>query len=361
MDNEEQTHVVQLVAVRQAVELKQHPVSEPITLDLARWTPCASASANAQPNDMTIVKDVLQYFLNVATANSLRDTVAAQKLDRALTVINDISPETNMSHILICDRHAFEQSNLALTRLERLCAPLAGQQLQLACDQLVQTAQYWVPIFNIWDSISLIYTLCAEPVTDNLHAELHLFQFRTIVQILSRHWYTGPAKRLPSTVVATWSSPDRPPKNPVTITFATSSAASPTEKTEMAKARYAFAQGLIKGLEVIKSQINVLGYYRPGNCPEWLTFIIVCRHPGQYLSICQTTSSDRIYKLCGYCQKLQEALARMQIDILDLWTRSSLGEGDAVEVPLAVGFSYRKLMGYLTITENFGDLAGVSQ
>ena len=43
--------------------------------------------------------------------------------------------------------------------------------------QLLRAVYAEVPIFNIRDSISLIYTLCVEPLQDNLHAGLHLFQF----------------------------------------------------------------------------------------------------------------------------------------------------------------------------------------
>lgn len=57
---------------------------------------------------------------------------------------------------------------------------------------LLQLATLEVPIFNIWNSISLIYTLCVEPVFNSLVAEVHLYQFRTIVQALAKHWYFKP-------------------------------------------------------------------------------------------------------------------------------------------------------------------------
>jgi hypothetical protein len=46
--------------------------------------------------------------------------------------------------------------------------------------ELSRTAIYEVPIFNIWDSISSIYTLCVEQIPTDLRAELRLFQFRTL-------------------------------------------------------------------------------------------------------------------------------------------------------------------------------------
>jgi len=43
---------------------------------------------------------------------------------------------------------------------------------------------YQVPLFNLWDSISFIYTKPVEPIGDQLLVELHLYQFWTIIQIL---------------------------------------------------------------------------------------------------------------------------------------------------------------------------------
>lgn len=61
-------------------------------------------------------------------------------------------------------------------------------------DELMLVAK--TSIFNIWNSIALIYTPCVEPVSSNLLAELHLFQFRNIAHILSKHWYTGEKESL---------------------------------------------------------------------------------------------------------------------------------------------------------------------
>lgn len=80
----------------------------------------------------------------------------------------------------------------------------------------------------------------------------------------------------------------------------------------------------------------------PGNCPEWLTFIIVCQEePGRYYALCQNTPQDRIYKLCGYCEELQCALASLDIDLMDLYDRSNLGEGEIHRPPPIYGFVYR--------------------
>ena len=41
------------------------------------------------------------------------------------------------------------------------------------------------PLFNIWDNISFIYTICAEDVTTQLGTELHLYQFRIVIKALN--------------------------------------------------------------------------------------------------------------------------------------------------------------------------------
>ena len=42
------------------------------------------------------------------------------------------------------------------------------------------------PVFNIWDSMSFIYTLCVEDIKTQLGAELHLYQFRLIISALRK-------------------------------------------------------------------------------------------------------------------------------------------------------------------------------
>jgi len=63
--------------------------------------------------------------------------------------------------------------------------------------------------------------------------------------------------------------------------------------------------------------------------------------------------------MCDYCQELRDVLAQMDINILDAWETSFLGEGDAVEQVPAFGFSFRKLMTYASIREHFGYVTGV--
>lgn len=347
MDDEGQTQLSEYLAIRKVYELKPQEMAEPIVLDLPRWTATSD------------VRFILQYFSDIAAANSLHNTPAASKLVDALRTLDN--GDTKHDDILLCDELVFQSSIKFLQPSLPDSAPEAGQQLtrlQHTCDELVHASMFSVPVFNIWDSISLIYTLCVEPITDHLHAELHLFQFRSIVQILSNHWHTR--HYTPSTVAAAWSKPD--PSRSVTIAFATTCSGPLQSKRKMQRARYEFARYLIHGLKVVtETADSVLVRYNPGNCSDWPAIIMVCRVPGQYYSLCQNKTTDRIYKMCGYCLELQSALASMGIDLLDLWDCSNLGEGEVVEIQATVGYSFRKLMDYSTISQTYSHLAGVSR
>jgi hypothetical protein len=83
----------------------------------------------------------------------------------------------------------------------------------------------------------------------------------------------------------------------------------------------------------------VCAYYQPGNCPEWLTCILVCTNPGA--SICQNNNRDRIFELRAYCEELAQHLNDMGIQVSDPWNSSNLGVGEAVEIPQKDGFSGR--------------------
>jgi hypothetical protein len=115
----------------------------------------------------------------------------------------------------------------------------------------------------------------------------------------------------------------------------------------------------ITNRKFVRVNESLLARFRPGNCPEWVTFLKVCRGPGQYFSICVTLGQLKIYKLCVYCDELKEVLGKMNINICDKWNNSWLGTGPAVEIDPNEGFSYRKLLTYDLIIKQYGSIAGV--
>lgn len=370
MEKEDSSQLVEMIAISEVIDIHPPEIRMPISLDLPRWT--AFDNTPAAPNDVSDVITVVEYFNQVATANSMEGTASVRKLRQALRILKHMTPQTNPEEIMSCDSLAFEKDidvipalNRSIDSLRALTLiPIGSQEhvtrtaVEQSQKQLLSVATMSVPIFNIWDSISLIYTLCVERILNDLMAELHLFQFRTIIQILSKHWYAGSYRLSPSTVAATWSDTNN--STSVRIAFATTCIGESREKRAMQDARYQFAKSLLTGLQVLKKTTGTLCmFYRPGNCPEWLTFILLWGHAGQYSSICQNKSRDEIFKLCAYCKELAQYFDIMGIHVNDIWDRSQLGVGKAVEIAPRTGFSYRRLMDYTQIKKEFGHVVGV--
>jgi hypothetical protein len=349
IDTEDQSHLAQLTAVRHITDAFLSQPTSRIPLDLPRWTALRPAQPiNNASNDVNQVKDVLQYFLDLVTENSLQDTVAAQKLTDAINNVLAIKPKTNITKIPGSRRTSYAAAHQPLIQTNnQILASITKQGIEIA-----REAVYEVPIFNIWDSLSLIYTLCVEEIQTDRGAQLHLLQFRTIIRILSSHWYMK--SFAPSTVAAAWSISTFENRGKC-IAFATSCGGKGTEKQKNAEARFKFAKKLVNSLTklvAIEEIEGLLESYERGNCVEYETIIIVCRLPGYYLSLCLNLEKNRIYKMCGHCDSLVYALAEMAINVEDLWLITELGTGPGVEIDKEVGFSYRELLSYEYIKDS---------
>lgn len=238
MDEDTQTQIGQSIAILDVLNPSKIPA--PIPLNLSYWSKIRPA--DAARNDVSQVKELLQFFLTVAVQNNLDNTTAALKVADAIKVMDRVTPTINTASIRSKDRMSFQQSSLS--------QPKSVQHLQLRVsddadlhEAYLKLAQYiveGVPIFNIWDSISMIRTLCVEPIYDEVRAELHLYQVRTLLRIFSKHWYLNGIS--PTTAAATWS---RSGTRPFTIAFVTTCSGDPNEKRIMATARFTFANEVI--------------------------------------------------------------------------------------------------------------------
>jgi hypothetical protein len=118
----------------------------------------------------------------------------------------------------------------------------------------------------------MIYTLCVEPIQSDLQAELHLYQFRTIIRILSKHWYFE--RMSPTTAVATWS---RSNSTRFTIAFATTCSGDPPPSEP----------------SQLRDSPSQIFWISSKDAPRYLLVIllatvrsvIVCRSPDKYFSI----------------------------------------------------------------------------
>jgi hypothetical protein len=283
------------------------------------------------------VDKILRRFVDIETANGLDGTVAVRKLQNAILLIK-ISPKTRPSWV----QRMSHSENVLLLPLVHADIIRSDDDVSTALAKLSQLAIDNVPLFNIWDSISLIYTLCVERTTSPTAVQLHLYQFRLIVCALASHPYFNSANNSPATAVATWAQAGDP------VAFATSCSGRRMEKAAMARARLEFAKIFAEQLDVIQCQIGLLARYHVANCGEYYAFIIVYRHTGEYSSLCLTIHSECIYKMYGYCEELMKVLGKMGYGITDLWLDSCLGIG--LDVTLEDKFPYRRLLTFDEIT-----------
>jgi hypothetical protein len=179
--------------------------------------------------------------------------------------------------------------------------------------------------------MSFIYTVCAQNIKTQLGAELYLYQFRMIIEALRGCQYFH-SWASPSTVAASWAQESQ--NQPFNIAFATT-CVGPKKKDNtrelMSIARQEFMKTITDDLKNLSTKaIPQPPKNRPGNCPEYLTWPIVCRQPGRYKTLCFTTNAQdpHVYRCCGHCERTLEHLGANNITIDDLWQTSSMSVGD---------------------------------
>jgi len=306
-----------------------------ICLDLETW----KYQLAEQVEEQKKIERILQYFVAVAQKNGLKDTPAVSCLERAISTLakSDDSAGTparswmdRISQRTILevkeDLSALEQGDRCMQRLidtsnEHDSQILASQPL-LSSRALYKT----VPLFNLWDALSYIYTMCVEEIKSQLMAELHLFQFRMIIEILRNCEYFA-AFASPTTVASAWADMG----NNFLIAYATTCVGpkqeGDTTKEEMANVRCEFMTRLAAHREQL-SCVMVVCQNRRGNCPEFLVWPMICREPGSYSSLCFSTNRvsgrSKSLKFCGYCEQLANFLRKRKIEIEDLWDKALL-------------------------------------
>lgn len=185
-----------------------------------------------------------------------------------------------------------------------------------------------IPLFNIWDCISFIYTVCAEGIETPLDAQLHLVQFHIIIGSLRAVDDYFPRFAGPTTVAATWTASTQP--HPYTIAFATTCVGdSKNAKARMALARQKFMATITSQLKKVPKGTPRDAPNKPGNCPEYQVWGVVCRKEGKYTSLCFNMDTDpggKIYQCCGRCDDMRELLGANKIEIEDFWMNSVTGD-----------------------------------
>jgi hypothetical protein len=220
------------------------------------------APINSLPNQRQILVPIVNFFIAVANSNDLRDTPAVHILQ---SVISD--PQ-------FIEYERFPTFN------EVSCETRIAQQAPLEQRLELRTAilnDY--PVLNLWDALSFVYSFYVEYITDDLRAQLHLFQLRTITCALRRCTYFRGFSG-PTTVAATWTRSTSSTTRMIAFAATCVGNKESTNKRDMAQIRLT---SLEKTLKITKEWIKEIRCHnRPGNCPETVLWGIVCQLPGNY-------------------------------------------------------------------------------
>ena len=243
-----------------------------ISLNLQTWKNVLDEPINTETLARKRIDKILTYFVNIASSNDLANAPAVQTLRESLSMLRRGGD--------FC-RDAAKKS--WRERIAQLAAAKTNHDPLLSLRNLAIDG---FPIFNIWDSMSFIYTVCATDVKTQLGAELHLYQFRMIITALRacQEWFSRFAG--PTTVAASWK--EETETRALAIAFATTSVGQTREKDLICVARRDFMEALTGKLknESIKKNTRIPPN-RPGNCPEYLTWPVACRQVGlKYKSLC---------------------------------------------------------------------------
>jgi hypothetical protein len=138
--------------------------------------------------------------------------------------------------------------------------------------------------------MSLIYSLCVEKSRSRQHATFHLVQYRFILSGLrsARTWYDNWGG--PTTVNAVWHKSFAGNNTSFPIAFGTTCIGQPKEKNEVAASRRDFMELLTKAFKTDAPPLGSRCLNPAGNCPEFLSWELVCRSSGEYETLCLSVS-----------------------------------------------------------------------
>lgn len=315
-----------------------------IGLNLEKWENVLNEPYNTEILAKARIDKILNFFINVASANDLAATPAVQILRESLSTL----------------RRGGNFSRNAATQnwRERITQLSGARSNHDPISSLRNLCLQGFPVFNIWDSMSFIYAICADDIKTDLGAELHLYQFRMIVGALrdcNKYFakFAGP-----TTVAASWKVETQ--NQPLSVAFATTAVGERKDddtREVMAAARKHFMSSITKALKNESQIVNTRSPpNREGNCPEYLAWPVVCRHEGRYKSLCLNMAKQCAYRCCGHCETTLQKLGANNVQIADLWKTAYLSTTKGSdEEP----YPYRELKKHASIIMECKDLTDV--
>jgi hypothetical protein len=321
-----------------------------IRVELKKWTRFFQRKAELVRDQHEIIRIIVEYFIDVAARKGLGGSSAAQILRNCLTELearitagdeirNDIPAakcgwelrigqrsiaevERDMAHGVLGEAHLQSQPMEGKSSRQLRCQNPSDSNSSPSTSLIDQ-----IPLFNLWDSLSFIYTKAVEPIRDQLHAELHIYQFWVIVCILRNCQHYFVLWAMPSTAAATWTKPGKIGE-PYIIAFATTCVG---PRKQAIGTKQGMQQLRLEHLARLKKTLGIadppVGRYPglDGNCPENITLGVISG-PGRYVSHCLARKGESVksMKFCKSCETQAGLFDAHGIEIIDLWEGGTL-------------------------------------
>lgn len=275
-----------------------------IPLTISDWAKRASLVVPVDQKNQAAI-EFLTYFKNIGLQHLGRNSHPIAILDQSLNELGAINPPV---------------LNSAIRRVAHARVNPTTYTLQLR-----EFVFNEIPVFNIWDAIALIYSISVEDVFCDKEAELFLYQLRLILKSM-RNTNCWSGDFVPSTVAASWTSPDPQKHLIVAYSFSCISGRKGSLKLDQNIARQNYNQKLFSLVQLSDRELRDLdqGSNRAGNCPEYSTWATVCTNPGEYKSLCLNTAKEQTMQCCGPCLETAKAAEKIGITIHDRWKICSL-------------------------------------
>ena len=312
-----------------------------IGLNLEKWDSVCKEPYNTKTLAKARIDKILNFFVNVASANDLAAIPAVQILRESLSILR---------------RGGNFSRTAAMKNWKERITQLAGARTNHdLISGMRNLCIHGFPVFNIWDSMSFIYTICADDVKTDLGAELHLYQFRMIIAALRdcEEYFASFAG--PTTVAASWKVESQ--NQPISVALATTAVGdreNDDTKEIIATARKHFMSTITQALKNESQIVNTRSQpNREGNCSEYLVWPVVCRYEGKYKSLCLNMAKKRAYRCCGHCERTLQKLGANNVQITDFWKSACLSTTKGSDKG---SYPHRELMKHELIIKKCKDL-----
>jgi hypothetical protein len=280
--------------------------TECIPLALANWEKRAVEPVSKDQSKVK-AQELIQFFLTYGLQQLAPESHPIQILKKALEEMGAVYPK---------------ERDLAIRRVahNRLNAKSYTGQLR---DFIFND----MPVFNIWDSIALIYTISIEDIFCDREAELYEYQLKLITKAArATGWWSG--DYVPATSQGAWTLlPNKNGRFLVAFAFSCIGGKKSGLRTEQNLARQDYNSRLHNLVQLSDTELRALdhGNNKAGNCPEYLTWGTICKGPGNFKSLCLSNRNQTSLRYCGPCgETARMAEANLGIVIQDIWNTCTL-------------------------------------